>query len=68
MAAAEYPSDIIDTRDNIGIIDARDTTGFFNPVPFRRVINLPPQKSRSFTMAATAAERLGHLRALPRHP
>ena len=68
MAAAEYPSDIIDTRDNVGIIDTRDTTDFLQPVPFRRVINLPPHKPRSFTMAATAAERHNDLRVLFRHP
>jgi len=34
MAAAEYPSDTIDTRGNIGIIDTRDTTDVFHPVPF----------------------------------
>ena len=33
MAAAEYPSDIIDTRDNIDIIETRDTTDVFHPVP-----------------------------------
>ena len=35
MAAAEYPSDIIDTRDNIDIIDTRDTTDVFHPVLFQ---------------------------------
>ena len=38
MAAAEYPSGIIDTRDNIDIIETRDTTDVSRPVPFRRVI------------------------------
>ena len=44
MAAAEYPSDIIDTRDNIDIIDTRDTTDVFHPVPFWRVIKRPAQR------------------------
>jgi len=44
MAAAEYPSDIIDTRDNISIIDIRDTTDVFHPVPFRRAIKRPAQR------------------------
>jgi len=43
MAAAEYPSDIIDTHDNTGIIDTRDTTDVFHPVPFRRVLKGPAQ-------------------------
>jgi len=38
MAAAECPSDITDTRSDIGIIDTRATTDVFHPVPFRRVI------------------------------
>ena len=38
MAAAKYPSDIIDTRDNIDIIDTRDTTDVSSPVPFWQVI------------------------------
>jgi len=44
MAAAEYPTDIIDTRDNTGIIDTRDTTDIFHPVPIRRVIKSPVQR------------------------
>jgi len=35
MAAAENPSDIIDTRYNIGIIDSRGTINVFHPAPFR---------------------------------
>ena len=34
MAAAEYPSDITDTRENTVIIDTRDTTDIFHHVPF----------------------------------
>ena len=34
MAAAKYPSDIIDTRGNIRIIDTRDTTDTFHPRAF----------------------------------
>jgi len=41
MAAAEYPSDTIDTRDNTDIIDTRDTTDDLHPVPFRRVLKCP---------------------------
>ena len=44
MAAVEYPPDIIDTRGNIGIVDTRDTTDVFQPVPFRRVIKRPAQR------------------------
>jgi len=39
IAAAEYLSDIIVTRDNIGIIDTRDTTDVFHPVPFGGLLN-----------------------------
>jgi len=38
MPAAECPSEIIDTRGNIGIIETRDTAHVFHPVPFRRVV------------------------------
>ena len=43
MAAADYLSDIIDTRGNIGIIDIRDITDVFHPAPSRRVIKGPVQ-------------------------
>ena len=34
MAAAEHPSGIIDTRENIDIISTRDTTDVLSPFLF----------------------------------
>jgi len=46
MAAADYLSGIIDTRDNIDITDTRDITDVFHPAPFRRVIREPWRSAR----------------------
>jgi len=53
MAVAEYSSDIINTRRNIGTIDTRATTDVFHPVPFRWVMKGPAAESAKFDTRKT---------------
>ena len=46
MAAAEHPSGIIDTRENIDIISTRDTTDVLSPFLFGGFLKSPAQEKR----------------------